>query len=384
MYDPSSSASGETERGRLFMTEREAWIAFSCFIPIGPARYKLIVSYFSSALKAWNASKNEFINIGFKEDLAQKFQEFKKSFDLDSYKQKMEKLGINALCLGDKGYPERLKTLEDSPYLLYAKKDPGWDMSLNELAEVSVAVVGSRKMTSYGREMCQRIVTGLVDAGVTIISGLALGIDGAAHRTTIELNGKTVGILGGGLDQIYPPTNKQLGETIVKNRLGVLLSEYPLGYPAMPQNFPIRNRIVSGMALGVIIIEGAEKSGTLLTAALAASQGRDVFAVPGPVTSSTSWAPHYLIRNGAKLIESARDVLDELKIQSKILQSKSKSTLPESADEEMLLGAIPSEGADVDTIVRISSMETGRVLGTLMTLELKGMIKNVGGSYIKI
>lgn len=365
------------------MTEHDAWIAFSCCPQIGPMRFRLLVKYFGSARRAWAVKKSEYLEIGFKEELAEKLEDFKKIFDLDSYLLRMTKAKIGTISVDDKEYPERLKTLDDAPYILYVRIDEKLGMTLSELADVSIAVVGSRKMTSYGKEVCERIVSGLVAGGVTIISGLALGIDGIAHRICVDQGGKTIGVLGGGLDQIYPPANRQLGERIVKEGLGALISEFPLEYPAMPQNFPTRNRIVSGMSLGVIIIEGAAKSGTLLTASNAAAQGREVFAVPGPITSPTSVAPHFLIRNGAKLVESAEDVLEELDIKSKTQMSKSKKVLPETPEEEKIINIIAGEGIDIDTIVRISGLDTGIVLSTITTMELKGMVKNMGGNYIK-
>lgn len=365
------------------MTERDAWIAFSGVPHIGPVRFKLLVNFFGSALDAWEAPKSKYLEIGFKEELAERFENFKNSFNLLEYKKRMEKFGVEVITCEDEEYPEGLKQTEDYPYILYVRKDKSWDISLSGLSSVSLAVVGSRKMTRYGEEVCQRIVSGLVSAGVTIVSGLALGIDSVAHKTAVELGGKTIAVLGGGLDDIYPSRNKVLGETIVKNRLGMLISEFSLGYPAMPQNFPTRNRIVSGIALGVIIVEGAARSGTLLTASNAAAQGREVFAVPGPVTSPTSKAPNYLIKNGAKLVESAQDVLEELNINSRILQSKSKSILPGSEEEKVILDLLTAEGLDIDTVVRISGMEIGLVLSSLTTMELKGMVRNIGGVYIK-
>lgn len=290
------------------MKEKEAWIAFSTFPLIGPARFLLIKDYFGSAKKAWEAPKEKYLEIGLSNSLMGKFENHRRTFDLPSYLLRLKKLNIRTITIEDKSYPERLKKIDYAPFLLYVRGIS----DLGKMAQKSIAVVGTRKMTSYGQKVTERLVTGLVKSGVTIVSGLALGIDFVAHRIALESGGKTIAVLGNGLDDIYPPKNKKMGEKLVASKRGLLVSEYPLGYPLSPQNFPVRNRIVSGLSLGVLVIEGAEKSGTLTTASAAAVQGRDVFAVPGPVTSPMSKAPNFLIKNGAKLVESADDILESL------------------------------------------------------------------------
>lgn len=369
------------------MTEKEAWIAFSAFPLIGPARFSLLRKYFGSGKKAWKAPIKEYREIGFSSELAEKFENFRREFDLSLYLNELEKHKISVLTLTDKSYPERLKKIDDAPYVLYVRKSTKGGKStksIKSMAEVAVAVVGTRKMTSYGKEVTERLVTGLVDAGVTIVSGLALGIDAVAHKTALDAGGYTIGVLGGGLDEIYPPRNKQLAEVMLKSGRGAIVSEFPLEYPSMPQNFPTRNRIVSGLSLGVLVIEGAEKSGTLLTASSAAAQGRDVFAVPGPITSPMSKAPNFLIRNGAKLVESAKDILEELKIESRIAKHESSKILPETKEEKRILGVLETEGLDIDTIIRESRLSTDKAMSALTTMELKGLVKNAGGVYIKV
>lgn len=368
------------------MTEREAWICFSTFIGIGPQRFKLLLQYFGSARKAWEAPISKYHEIGFSQKLAGNFESHRKSFDLQNYLQRLDTLRVSTCLLTDKEYPERLKTIEDAPFLLYvkAKSEQGDPLfNLDELADISVAVVGTRKMTSYGCDVTEKLVQGLSDAGVTIISGLALGIDSVAHSTTIECSGKTIVVLGNGLDTIYPPSNRNLAKRILENG-GAIISEFPLGYPAMPHNFPTRNRIVSGLSLAVLVIEGTEKSGTLLTAANAASQGRDVFAVPGPITSATSRAPHVLIRNGAKLVTKVEDILEELEIRTKNIEHRAKLVLPENPSEEKILAALAQDAQDFDNLVKIVNLPTSEVLSLLTLMELKGMVKNVGGRYRKI
>ncbi len=373
------------------MTEREAWIAFSAFPQIGPARFTLIRKYFGSAKKAWKAPIKEYEKIGFRQKILEDFEKFrKKEFEIASYLLRIKALGIEVISSEDKDYPERLKNIADSPYILYVRNSSvslGASPSiagLREFAEVAVAVIGSRKMTSYGKEVTERLVTGLVNAGVTIVSGLALGIDSVAHRVAIENSGRTIAVLGGGLDSIYPPANRGLAQKMLSSGRGILVSEYPISYPSMPQNFPVRNRIVSGISQGVLVIEGAKKSGTLLTASSAASQGRDVFAVPGPITSYAAAAPNYLLKNGAKLVETAEDILEELDIKSKVKSQISKMILPETEDEKKIMEILAQDGLDVDNLVRISRMQTGQTLSALTNMELKGMVKCIGGIYTKI
>lgn len=275
------------------MTEKEAYICFSCFPEIGPVRFSLLLKHFGSAKRAWNAPE---------------FSAARQIFDLPSYLKKLKEQKIRVITLKDKEYPKRLKEIQDPPFLLYAKGRG----ELARIAQVAVAIVGTRSMTSYGKRVTERLTRGLVDAGVTVVSGLAQGIDSVAHETAVARGGKTVAVLGHGLDQVYPPKNKKLATWIVEKHRGLLVSEYPLGFALAASNFPRRNRIVSGLSLGIVVVEGAQKSGSLITASAAAAQGRDVFAVPGPVTSPMSAAPHFLLKNGAKLVENAGDILEEL------------------------------------------------------------------------
>lgn len=362
------------------MTEREAWIAFSAFNQIGPQRFKLLIQYFGSAEKAWKTPIEKYREIGFSQKLSAAFENYRKTFDLEQYLKQLSILKVDVCLLGDKDYPTRLASIEDAPFLLYVKGDATL-FNLDELADVSVAVIGTRKMTSYGRDVTERLVSGLVQAGITIISGLALGIDGMAHKIALELGGRTIAVLGNGLDTVYPPAHNNMAKAIVNTGCGMLVSEFPLGYPAMPFNFPIRNRIVSGLALGVLVIEGTEKSGTLLTCSCAASQGRDVFAVPGSITSQTSKAPNLLIKNGAKLVESIEDILDELDIKSKLKNKASKKVLPENKNEAKILEILSLEALDFDNLVKIVGLPTQDLLSVLTLMELKGMVKNTGGVY---
>ncbi|MCX6705406.1 MAG: DNA-processing protein DprA, partial [Candidatus Woesebacteria bacterium] len=243
--------------------------------------------------------------------------------------------------------------------------------------------VGTRKVTSYGREVTQKFSSELASFGITIISGLAYGVDTVAHKACLSVHGKTVAVLGNGLDTIYPFENTALALEIIKAG-GAIISEYPLGYPALPVNFAIRNRIVSGLSDAVIVIEGAEKSGTLLTASHAAEQGKTVFAVPGQITSPLSAAPLFLLKNGAKIATETKDILDELDMQVKVDKEKIKNIVPDSPQEEKILEILENEALHLDELVRISGGKTPEISARLTIMEMKGMVRNMGkGIYRK-
>lgn len=365
------------------MTELQAYLAFSTFPYIGTQRFKLLKEYFRSAATAWEAPKEALAELGMGSTLLEKFERHRGNFSLQEYEERLEKLKVGYTTIEDEEYPERLKSIPDAPFLLYAKRGSDPDMHLGEMAELSVAVVGTRKMTSYGRDVTERIVQGLIDAGVTVISGLALGIDSIAHKSAVENGGKTIAVMAGGLDKIYPSSNTQLARKMVESG-GMLVSEYPLGVTPRPEYFPYRNRIESGMSLGVLVIEGAIKSGTMVTASLAAKQGREVFAIPGPVTSPSSSGPHMLIKNGAKLVEKVEDILEELSVRTLDSRRQVKKVLPDTEEEQMVLKILEKEGRELDELVRMSGGETGVILSTLTSLEMKGLVKNTGGTYVKV
>lgn len=358
------------------MTEREFLAAVYGFPYYGPARTKLLLSYFKSAKNIWKAESSELIEIGLSKEKVAGFDEYRRSFDFKDYFGKLKKLEINIVTASEKDYPENLKGLIGAPTVLYYKG------ILKPRGVASVAIVGSRKMTSYGLEVAQKFSSELASFGVTIISGLARGIDTAAHKASLFVGGRTIAVLGNGLDSIYPPENINLAGEIIKKG-GALISEYPLGYPALPENFASRNRIVSGLSSAVIVIEGAEKSGTLLTATHAAEQGKTVFAVPGQITSPMSFAPLYLLKNGAKIATSAKDILEEMDIQFRVNREEVEKVLPGSLDEEKLLSFLETEPLYLDELVRISGLATSEISARLTIMEMKGMVRNLGGGKYK-
>jgi len=246
-----------------------------------------------------------------------------------------------------------------------------------------ITVVGSRKLTSYGKQAAYGLAQDLSRAGITIVSGMALGIDAAAHRGALDAKGKTIAVLGNGLDDknISPRTNFNLSREIIFS--GALVSDYPAGTPALPGSFPARNRIMAGMSLGTLVIESAQASGTLITANLALDFNREIFAVPGSIFSPASEGTNQLIKSGAKLVSSAKDILEELNIEKIKEAEKIKKVIPDSPDEEKILKILSNEPLHIDKIIKLSRLKTSTASSTVAIMEMKGMIKNMGGqNYI--
>jgi DNA processing protein len=358
------------------MSESQYLTAIYAFAYFGPARTKLLLSYFKSAQKVWKVDIRQLIKIGLSEKKMMEFGEFRKNFDVDGYFKKLKRLKIGVMTIFDKDYSKNLKDLDGAPLALYYK-------GLLKPTDVnSVAIVGSRKMTSYGREVTQKFSAELASLGITIVSGLAYGVDTVAHQAALSVGGRTIAVLGNGLDSIYPPENGQLAEEIIHGH-GALISEYPLGYPALPPNFASRNRIVSGISAAVLVVEGAEKSGTLLTASHAAEQGKTVFAVPGQITSPLSAAPLYLLKNGARLATSPTDILQELDLQIKVDREKIEKVMPGNSEEEKILAILENEPLHLDELVRISGCRTSEISARLTIMEMKGMVRSLGGGIYK-
>ncbi len=283
------------------------WLGFSLLNGLGPKRFALLKDYFGSAQKAWEASFSQLVAIGLKPQLVQNLIELRSKTNLNSCFLRMREKNIECQTSEDKNYPENLKKIDSPPFILFSKG------TIKGQDSLAVAVVGSRRMTDYGRMVTGKLVAELVTKKITIVSGLARGIDTVAHETALANNGRTIAVLGHGLDLIYPPENKKLADKI-SSGYGALVSEYPLGCQPIATNFPARNRIIAGLSLGVLVIEADIHSGSLITARQALDQGREVFAVPGPINSFNSSGTAFLIKQGAKLVETVDDILEELKI----------------------------------------------------------------------
>ncbi len=286
--------------------EKMYWFAFSLVDGLGPKRFALLKNYFGSAQKAWRAPFEDFIRLGLNKKTTENLLELRKKIDLSSSFLRLRENKIECQILADNNYPENLKKIDSPPFVLFLKG------KIRATDSKAVAVVGSRRMSQYGLKVTQKLVNDLVKEKVTIVSGLARGIDTVAHQTALKAGGRTIAVLGSGLEKIYPPENKSLTEEIVRKKQGAVISEFPPEQGPMAANFPARNRIIAGLSLGTLVVEGAARSGSLITARWAAEQGREVFAVPGPIDALGSQAPLFLIKQGAKPVESAEDILEEL------------------------------------------------------------------------
>lgn len=352
--------------------ERLYWLAFSAFNGVGPKRFALLRNYFGTAKKAWEAREGELLEIGLGPKLTSDLVEFRQTFSPRSYFLRLREKKIECYFLDDNNYPENLKKIDNPPFILYVKG------AISPEDELAIAVVGTRKMTGYGGQVAESLVTELVNADLTIVSGLARGIDSMAHKAALKAGGRTIGVLACGLDIVYPPENIFLVKEIIDGN-GAVISEFPLEMQPMPGSFPARNRIISGLALGTVVIEAPEKSGALITARHAAEQGREVFAIPGPVTSPNSIGPANLIKMGAKLVFNVQDILEELNLESRIKSQESRQILPENPEEETILSLIKDEAKHIDEIVRESGFDPGKVASIMSLMEIKGKVRNLGG-----
>ncbi len=330
--------------------------------------------------EAWNAPGYKLFNKQPSEKVINKIQEEKKGINPQEEFEKLEKEEIRIVTINDDEYPIILKEIYTPPPILYVKGTIKEDEQENR-----IGVVGARKMTLYGKEVAIDLVSGLAQNNVTIVSGLARGIDSVAHRTSLENNTKTIAILGSNLSEksIYPSENRGLAEKIVEDG-GALVSEYSLRTPTLPQNFPQRNRIISGLSRGILVIEAGEKSGTLITAREALDQNREVFAVPGPVTSPNSIGTNNLIKLGAKPTTCVNDILEDLGIEIDADTKNKKEPTFDTEEEAQIFQILSKEPLHIDKIAQISKIDLPKLNSTLTMMEIKGVIRNLGSmQYIK-
>jgi DNA processing protein len=349
------------------------WIGLSLLPGIGPQRLRRIAEAFENDLeRAWHASSETLIRAGVEPSVVRTALSGRSAIDLAATMRRIEQAGARVHTLVDSSYPARLAEIYDAPPVLYTRG------AFAPEDEWAVAVVGTRNVTAYGREVTQRLVADLVRNNVTIVSGLARGVDGLAHRAALEAGGRTLAVFASGVDVIYPPEHRRLAEDIAHS--GALLSEYPIGSQPEAGNFPARNRIISGLSLGTIVIEAGEKSGALITAQRALEQDREVFAVPGSILSPRSMGTNRLIRDSAaKLILSADDVLEELRLQLVPQQLEMRRLLPENETESRLIALLSHEPVHIDELTRRSTLPASDVSSTLAIMELKGLVRQVGG-----
>lgn len=347
------------------------WIGFSRVPGIGPVRLRALLDHFGDVHRAWEASSATLQALGFDRRTLESFVTQRNRLDLAAELERVARLGVKVLTWDSPDYPSLLMNIPDPPPVLYVKG------TLSRQDEWALAVVGTRRATVYGREATRTLVSGLAPSGVTIVSGLARGIDTHAHQIALDTGGRTIAVLGSGVDVIYPSQNEKLARRIVER--GALVSEYPLGTKPEGGNFPRRNRIISGLSLGVLVIEGSKRSGAMITADYAAEQGREIFAVPGNILGRNSDGPNQLIQNGAKLVTRIGDVLEELNLTMVAEQAEAREIIPDNETEAVLLSHLSSEPIHVDELGRVAGLPINEIASTLTFMELKGKVRQVGG-----
>lgn len=346
------------------------WVGFNLVKGIGPIRLHALVSAFGDIQAAWQAAPAQLEEAGLQRKLVGAMLEIRSSGLLENTLKKIEDLGIQVLTWEDPGYPARLKEIEQSPPVLYCLG------SITEQDRWAVAVVGTRKVSTYGKQVTREIVNFLSQNGITIVSGMARGIDGTAHLAALEAGGRTIAVLGNGLDCVYPPEHRQLMQRVQEK--GALVSDYPPGTAPEAANFPPRNRIISGLSQAVLVMEAGEKSGAMITAAFAAEQGREVFAVPGSIFAPQSKGTNQLIREGAHILLSGQDVLEVLNLENLLEHHTARSVLPANATEARLMNVLGGEPLYIDDIQNVAALPIDLVSATLTLMELKGMVRKVG------
>ncbi|MDO8561028.1 MAG: DNA-processing protein DprA [bacterium] len=344
---------------------------------VGYETMSRLKKFFPSYEEAWRASETEFKAAGVTEKTAKQLTTSKTRLDPDSEMERLSKEGIIFLEYSDPDFPELLKEIPSPPYWLYIKGGA-------KLNAPSLAIVGSRKATSYGREATEKIISGLsVLTDITIISGLATGIDAQAHISSLRHGLPAIAVIGTGLDRksFFPPKNIRLSEDII-DKCGAIISEYPLGMPAFRQNFIQRNRIISGLSVGTLVVEAAEKSGALITARFALEQNKEVFAIPGSIFSPYSQGTNMLLKEGATPIFSAMDIIDELNLQRKTIQENKENPLTNESEKHIL--ETLSEPLGLDELKMRIKIPAPDIISLLSMLELKGLIKNMNGKWTRI
>jgi len=350
--------------------ELKYWVAFSGVVGIGRVRISQLKEHFGSLQEAWKAPEGKLRQAGLDSRSIDALVTLRPRISLGAEMEKLERYKIKVLIHEDPLYPARLKEIYDYPPVLYVRGN------LPVQDEPCLAIVGTRRPTIYGRQVTEEIVADLARSKITIVSGLARGIDSVAHRAALDAGGKTIAVFASGLDIVYPGENAKLAQVITEH--GAVLSEHPLGAKPRPENFPLRNRIMSGLSLGVLVVEAGERSGALITAHQAVEQNREVFAIPGSILSPASQGTNRLIQEGAKLVRNYTDILQELNLTIVVQQAEIKGFSPADEAESAILKQLSSEPSHIDEICRRSGLAMPEVSSTLAMLELKGIARQAG------
>lgn len=358
------------------MEERLYWLGWQFLWPGSGKRIWSLVEYFGSVRAAWEATEEELSGApGIGAEGPAGLARRKASLELDVLVRKLHSLGISFVCHNESGYPEQLRAIFDPPPVIFVRG------RLQPADNLAVAVIGARKPSPYGQVVAEKLAKDLAAVGVTVVSGMARGIDSMAHKGALAGGGRTIAVLGCGPDVVYPRENKKIMEQIMDN--GAVISEFPPGSPPEAWHFPARNRIISGLSLGTVVVEAGEKSGALITADFALEQGRDVMAVPGNVVSALSRGPHRLIKQGARLVEGAGDILDELGLDKLFPLPDNNSEIPlkMSKDEDVLYRLLSLEPVSLEVLINKSGLVPQKVMAALIYLEMKGLTKQLPGKF---
>lgn len=352
------------------MSDVRYWLGFNLVPHIGPMRVRALLAHFGDLEAAWKASATTLRACGLPQNAVEELLYRRERLDLDAELAAIQRLGLKILTWDDKEYPTLLRNIDQPPPLIYIKGE------ITSEDEWAVAIVGTRLASSYGKQVAARLASGLAENGVTVVSGLALGIDGVAHSAALDAGGRTIAVLGCGLDIVYPREHRTLAQKICTS--GALISDYPLGTKPEANNFPPRNRIISGLSLGTVVVEAGPKSGALITARFALEQGRETFAVPGNINNPHSAGTNAILQRGeAKLVSTVQDILEELNLSLVPQQREVRQISPETPSEAAILAQVGYEPVHLDDLVRRSGLPTDVVSSTLCLMELKGLVRRV-------
>ncbi|MBI3941482.1 MAG: DNA-protecting protein DprA [Chloroflexi bacterium] len=353
------------------------WVAFNQVQGVGPVRFRLLLERFGDLYTAWHANPLALKAAGLDGRPLENLLQVRLHLDLAKELDRLAALSIRVETWETAGYPRLLREIATSPPVLYFRGEYA------PSDEFAVGIVGTRTPTSYGRDVAVNLAEGLASNGITVVSGLARGIDTWAHQGALKAKGRTLAVLGSGVDIIYPPENWRLAESIMAGH-GALISEYALGTKPEAMNFPPRNRIISGLSLGVVVVQAGEKSGALITATFAAEQGRDVFAVPGNINVRNSAGTNRLIRDGAYPVAEVRDILEQLNLNMINEQQIVREIIPANPTEQQLLNHLGDEPVHIDELGRSCNLPIAEISATLTLMELKGMVRQAGNmQYIR-
>jgi len=360
------------------MTDPHAyWVAFSLVKGIGSVRFQGLLDYFGDPQIAWYAPADALRAAGLGGKIIENLIQVRTSVSPDKVWDRIQTQGISVITWEDAIYPQRLKEIDQQPPVLYLRGE------LHPEDAWAVAVVGTRRITPYGRQVAEEIAATLARSGVTVISGLARGVDAVAHQAALTAGGRSLAVLGSGVDRIYPPEHRRLAEQMISQ--GALLSDYPPGTPPDAANFPPRNRLISGLSLAVVVVEAGKTSGALITAAFAADQGREVFAVPGNINAPHSQGTNRLIRDGARPLLDPQEILETLELTMVTEQRAARVILPTDAVEARLFETLSREPLHIDEIRARTDLPIDKVTAALAMMELKGMVRQVGGmNYVAL